>query len=64
MGQPAMLNGVVKGVLSGDTLLIMGLPPPACTLGAVHDAKCMCSRTPVAQALMQAKAHLQRSKYH
>ena len=24
MGQPAMLNGVVKGVLSGDTLLIMG----------------------------------------
>ena len=24
----AMLNGVVKGVLSGDTLIIMGVPPP------------------------------------
>ena len=28
MGQPAMLNGIVKGVLSGDTLIIMGVPPP------------------------------------
>ena len=33
MGAPALLNGVVKAVLSGDTLLIMGAdatkgPPP------------------------------------
>jgi hypothetical protein len=37
MGQPILLNGIVKAVLSGDTLLIMGVP--ACV--ALRAATCL-----------------------